>query len=202
MAFPNHVWKQWIPRFSCLNSSSNKPENLLTWKGFLIIIFTLTSGFSLSQRMVWSCIWLRRVCKSKCPIYVHVYYDCTWVSSNLCSLKSAFVASPWFLYILVSNVLWLSDTGRGRDKLHCVIEVLVYTSGIISPWYFERQTEESCFVSFLVNCLVMSLAGVIFFVCACTCTHTTYHFTFNLCLCTYRTARLTGIVASFTLTLL
>lgn len=73
----------------------------------------------------------------------------------------------------------------GRDKLHCVIEVLVYTSGIISPWYFERETEESCFVSFLINCLVMSLAGVTFFVCACTRTHTTYHFTFNLCLCLY-----------------
>lgn len=90
MVFPNNVWKQWIPRVSCLNSSSDKPENLWMWKGFLIIIFTLMSGFSLRQRMVWSCIWLKRVYKSTCPSYVHIYYDCA--ASD--TLKSAFVASP------------------------------------------------------------------------------------------------------------
>lgn len=159
MVFPDHVWKQWIPMVSCLNSSSDKPEKLLKWKGFLIIISTSMSGFSLSQRMVWSCRWLKRVCKGRCPIYVHVFCDCMNI------IKPVQLHIPLNLHVWLPPAFCTSLSQMHHDyliwgcsdKLYCVSEVLVYTFYRTSLWYFGKHTQElflSCFLPPQLFCRV------------------------------------------------
>lgn len=93
---------------------------------------------SLHACLLWLCMSIIKPVQLQIPLNLHLWLPpgfCTYLSQMHCDY-----------------LIW-----GCRDNFHCVIEVLVYTSYIISPWYFERETEESfllCFLPLQLSCHV------------------------------------------------